>query len=81
MTNKDRRELLEEITLMVLEDFGEADDNAPFNPFAPADVARQAVIMIQAVYEDFIHADEAADDILSRYRADDIDIENVIEPV
>lgn len=89
MTKQDRLHLLEEITLMVLEDFGEADDDEPFNPFSPADVARQAVIMLQAAYEELeVYEEmdkvedynELADQLLEQWKSGEIDSDNLATP-
>ncbi len=73
-----RKELIDQIERQVLADYGPKPAIEPYNPFNPADVARLAVGMLRAAYEEFDDIDEIAERILDDYKGGDSDIENVV---
>lgn len=80
MTREEQNEVLNRVTAMVLEEFGDDKRITIYDPFSPAQIAARAMTDLRIVFKKRMETDEIADSILDNYNGGDPDIENVIAP-
>ena len=74
ITNEERKELLDAVSVMVHMDFADCDGSG--SVFCPGCVAVRAAHALIEVYED-IEVDQIADNVIDKYKGGDPDVENV----